>query len=542
MKVLLSVLHLASLRNFESLVEELSARGHSVLIAADEPEALGGAALADHLAVLPGVRWTWAPSYDDQPWFRVARKVRQGLDYLRFLEPQYDAFPKLRSRAAERAPRFVRSVLRVPGLGGRIGRRLLRRSLAAVDAGMPRHDAFERFLEAHRPDVALFASVTNPRAPQLDHLRAARALAIPTGVCVYSWDHLSSKTLIRVMPDRVYVWNETQRREAIDLHGLPDDRIVVTGAQVYDQWFDRTPSRGRETLLRDLGLPPDRALILYVCSALTPDPGEAAFVRTWIRGLRGSRDPRVREAAVVIRPHPERLREWEHIEWSDCGPVRIAGQNPVSASAKADYFDTLSHSLVVVGLVTSAFLEAAIARRPVLTITPPELRHHQEGMLHFRYLLEVEDGLLTVARTLEEHVTQIERIANGDQEWIDRQKRFLEAFVRPAGLDQPATPLFADAVEALAAVRPEGLAEVPSWQRGIARWVVSSTETGLLKGLAADAREHAEQQKRDRAVDEHRREHRAKWRRHRRRKLLTQMQWTLKRVRDRVRPAVNRPD
>jgi hypothetical protein len=506
---------------------------------ADEPEDLGGQALAERLAARPGVRWAWTPSYESEPWFRVARKVRQGLDYLRFLQPDYDPFPKLRLRARERAPRFVHALAGAPVVG-RVGGGALRRGLDALDRAMPRSAAMEQLLAAERPDVALFASLTNPRAPQLDHLRAARALGIPTGACVYSWDHLSSKTLIRVVPDRLFVWNETQKREAVTLHHLDAGRVVVTGAQVYDQWFARTPSRSREALLADLGLPADRALILYVCSALTPDPGEAALVRQWIAALRASGVAAIREAAIVVRPHPERRREWEQVQWPDLGPVLIAGQNPVSAAAKADYFDALSHSLAVVGLVTSAFLEAAIAGRPVMTMTPPELRMHQEGMLHFRYLLEVEGGLLTVARSLDEHVRQLAAIAAGDTAWAAQQRRFLRAFVRPHGLDTPATPILADAVEALGRLTPApAAADAPAWQRAIARRVVASAEGGVLKRAFADPRERSEQRARDRAVAAHRREKRDKWRQHRRRKLVMRVQWQWKRMRDRVRPAAS---
>ena len=52
------------------------------------------------------------------------------------------------------------------------------------------------------------------RLPQIDHLRAARALGKRTGVCVFSWDHLSSKALLRQVPDRVLLWNETQKQRS----------------------------------------------------------------------------------------------------------------------------------------------------------------------------------------------------------------------------------------------------------------------------------------------------------------------------------------
>ncbi len=76
----------------------------------------------------------------------------------------------------------------------------------------------------------------------------------------------------------------------------------------------------------------------------------------------------------------------------------FTGAIPIDADAKADYFDSLYYSGAVVGLCTTAFLEAAIVGRPVLTLQLPEYRMHQDGMVHFRYLLDVEGGLLHTAR------------------------------------------------------------------------------------------------------------------------------------------------
>ena len=53
---------------------------------------------------------------------------------------------------------------------------------------------------------------------------------------VASWDHLSSKALIRDVPDRVFVWNHTQEQEAMTLHGVPADRMQILRA-AFDATF-----------------------------------------------------------------------------------------------------------------------------------------------------------------------------------------------------------------------------------------------------------------------------------------------------------------
>ena len=492
MKVLFGALHFAYFRNFESVIVSLAERGHQVHLAADEPEDLGGRALVERLAGrYPQVTCGFAPSLDAEPWFRLARKLRIGRDYVRLHDAAFAPFEKNRTHVGDRSPRAVVRWMRGPGQSP-LGRRVAGALLAGAEALMPVSAASRAFIEEHDPDVVLLASVTAWRAPQLDHLRAARALGKRTGVCVFSWDHLSSKALIRVVPDRVLVWNPTQKREAIEWHRIPADRVVVTGAQCYDQWFDRRPARSRDAFCRAVGLSPDRPFVLYVCSVMTPDPHESAFVMRWIDELRRSPDARLREAGVLIRPHPERMDEWAGVSLERFGNVALYGRNPVSPDAQADYFDSLHHSHAVIGLVTSAFLEAAVVGRPVHTLMLPEFEKYQEGVQHFRYLLEVDGGLLRVSRSFPEHLDALAAELAKPEGRDERNERFVRGFVRPGGLDAPATPAFVAAVEEMASAPPLPV-ESPGLVHRIAQPIVRraavAAESGWLRPALRDTRE-----------------------------------------------------
>lgn len=490
MKVLFAALHLAHFRNFESAIRELAARGHQVHLTGDEPETLGGQQLAERLASeCAGVTWDLLPTLEQEPWFDAARRMRTALDYVRVLEPQYP--PKLRLRNEERAARVVRWSARVPG----VGPRMTRGALTRFERIMPPGDDIVRYLRERAPDVLVLASLTYSRSQQLDLLKAARTLGIPVAAAIMSWDHLSSKALLHVVPDRVLVWNDVQKQEAVDMHRLPPERIVMTGAQCYDQWFTRTPDRGREAFCRAVGLNPAQPFVLWVHSALspTPEPPEPALVRRWIEALRASGNPRLRHLGVLVRPHPERLKEWANISLEAFENVAFHGRNPIDADAKSDYFDSLYYSSGVVGLVTSAFLEAAIVGRPVLTFTLPEYRMHQDEMIHFRYLMDVEGGLLRAAPDLDRHFEQLaEAVALGGAR-DERNRRFLTRFVRPAGLDAPATPAFSDSLEDLAR---EGPTADPSldryaWLRPIVLPVAAWSRTGVGRWLMNDKRADA---------------------------------------------------
>ena len=202
----------------------------------------------------------------------------------------------------------------------------------------------------------LLASLTHDRSAAPEIHRAAARLGILAVACIYSWDHLSSKAKIRRVPERVLLWNDVQAREAANLHDLPHDRITVTGAQCYDHWFGRSASQPRAEFCRVVGLDPDRPFLLYVCSALTPSPDEPGFVVEWISRLRRSADPVVKDLGILIRPHPERLREWDSVDVRRFDNVVMRGGAVLSGESRRDYFDALAQSSAVVGLVTSAFL------------------------------------------------------------------------------------------------------------------------------------------------------------------------------------------
>lgn len=461
MNILFIARHFTYFRNFESVIAALAERGHRVHLAADREEALGGRDLVDRLAMTypAQVSVGFAPILQWGRYRRLASALRIGLDYLRYSDPRYEATPKIRERAYQRTPVFVLALARLPFRG------LWTRALAMLERAVPRQVGVDEFITERKTDVLLITPLIELGSPQLDYLRAARALGIRSALCVWSWDHLSSKALIRVVPDRVIVWNELQRQEAERFHGIEADRVIVTGAQCFDHWFDRQPTRDRDGFCRRVGFAASRPFILYVCSALfRGSPSEAAFVQQWVARIRQSTDPRLREMAILVRPHPQRLEEWSAVALAAlarAGNVVCWGSNPVDGDSRADYFDSMWHAEAVVGLNTSALVESAIVDRPVFTILPPEFRDSQEGTFHFHYLLDSADGFLNVSRSLDEHAEQLAGLLSGGAVRLNRP--FVEHFIRPRGTAVAATPVFADTVEAIARVSGPGPDASDAW-------------------------------------------------------------------------------
>ena len=195
-----------------------------------------------------------------------------------------------------------------------------------------------RYLRERAPDVVVLTSLTYSRSQQLDVLKAARALDIPVAAAIMSWDHLSSKALLHIAPDKVFVWNEVQMHEAID-DARPSRPIASwrPARSATTSGSPRRPRADRDEFCRAMGLRADRPFVLWVHSALspTPEPPEPVLVRRWIEALRASADPALRELGVLVRPHPERLKEWAGIDLGRFENVAFHGRQPDRRRARA---------------------------------------------------------------------------------------------------------------------------------------------------------------------------------------------------------------
>jgi hypothetical protein len=211
---------------------------------------------------------------------------------------------------------------------------------------------------------------------------------------------------------------------------------------------------------------------------------ELLFVRRWIEAIRSSGHRALRDLAVLVRPHPYNPGLWADADLSDLGDVAIwprGGANPVDPENRNDYFDSMYHSAAVVGINTSAFVEASIVGCSVLTVRPPEFTDTQDGTLHFHYLRPENGGPLMVADGLDEHIEQLASVLDDPAVVRRRVERFVASFVRPRGIDRPCTPIVVEAIEREAAHgrRPSVVPPRSAWPLAAAGWVVGMVLTLL---------------------------------------------------------------
>ena len=445
----------AHVRNFESVLRTLAGRGRRVAVVFEEhkegEDRAGLALIADLCDEHDALSYEFLPELRLGARGVLRKALHMGQDYLRYFDPPYDGADRLRARAvaflSPPVERGLAAALRRAGW--------LRHVLAAVarrlDALLGDDRPVRGELERRRPQALIVTPLIHFGSRQNAWVGAARRLGIGTILCIHSWDNLTNRGLIHTLPDRIAVWNHAQRRQAVELHGAGSDSVAVTGAWPYDHWFGWEASRTRAELCRELGVPEDRAIILYACSSSFIAERERAAVARWVEALRSAGDPRTATANVIVRPHPLNRDEWMDSSQAPLPGVTIFppnGADPVSSASKADYFDSLAHADAVVGVNTSALIESAIVDRPALAFPAPDFRSTQHDLPHFRELIG-ERGMVRVSASMAEHVEQLTEVLADPAAAVPGQRRFVETFVRPNGGSPAPTEQVTAAIEEL---------------------------------------------------------------------------------------------
>jgi hypothetical protein len=446
----------AHVRNFESVLTRLAQGGRRVTVLFEERKPGGdepGLRFLGRLREQYGtVRWELQPRLPLRLRGHLRTVLEAAQDYLRYFEPPYSHPGLLRSRALAFLPRRLEGALAAIVRSWPRGRHALVSAARRLAGGLGDDARIVRELGTRDPNALIVTPLVQFRTRQRDWVRAARRVGIGTMACVYSWDSLTNRGLMHALPDRVAVWNDAQGRQAVELHDARPDSIVVAGAWPYDHWLGWRASRSRESLCEELGFAPERAIILYACSSRFIAGREREAVTVWLRAVRSSEDPRVAAANVVVRPHPHYSDQWDEVALTDLAGTAIfppRGADPVDDSSRSDYFDSIAHADAVVGVNTSALVEAAILDRPALAFPGPRFHSTQEELPHFR-LLVGEPAAVKASGSMDEHLAQLGEALADPRRGAEGRRRFVAEFIRPGGGRTSATERLVAALEKMA--------------------------------------------------------------------------------------------
>jgi CDP-glycerol:poly(glycerophosphate) glycerophosphotransferase len=420
-RVLLSIPNTLSTRNLLRtdvlpLVREATERVILIAPFADEP-AFTREFVDDGVVSVP--MSTYRPG-------RFERTLRSVIYNLYLAGPVPDSLQLFLHRWAENHPRVGRVR---PDLTRRVlpvFRGLLppleRLFVATGDAG-----SYEALLRRERPDVAVFSRLFF--TDEIPLMRAAARGGVPTVGIVASWDNLTTKGPLLPRLDRLVVWNDLMREEAVRYHGYRAEQITVTGAPHHDAVFSgREQLPTREAFFARLGLDPAKRLITYAGEdpIIAPDaPQYVELLHAFLRQgrLRGG-------CQLLVRPHPQDdPRRFDAFRGRANVVVDLPGRPShghwmdMSRQDLVHLYATMRWSDVIVNVTSTIVLDAAFFDTPTVcigfsytaapTFYQSPLRFFE--MDHFRYVMRAG------ATTLVTRETELLDAVNGSLE--DRARK-----------------------------------------------------------------------------------------------------------------------
>jgi hypothetical protein len=240
-------------------------------------------------------------------------------------------------------------------------RRLFRMAFERLASGREFGYLFLRY----RPDLLFATDVYTPFDIKLMLLAKGRSTKV-IGM-VRSWDNVTSKTLLTIIPDRLIVNAERMKAEAMLYGDVPAERIAVVGVPHYDRYPDASLRTPRKVFFEQIGLDPALTLILFTPPSdhyLKHDPvtpvvleaidslGAAVLVRFSLVGktdLGGYRPP-----PQVVIDEPGTSPDFTEAHLSRSADQHLAG--------------SIYHAGLVITWASTMIIDAAVLDRPIILV------------------------------------------------------------------------------------------------------------------------------------------------------------------------------
>ena len=346
---------------------------------------------------------------------------------------------ELKMKIYERQNRTARYMRKL--FGKRLSRvEVIKSLLAWLDLNLFGDKTYEGLFEKYGPDAVF---ITYPFSFHVyPFLRRAAKQKIPTIAYVPSWDNLTSKWEVPAKPNKMIVWNEIMRSEAVEFLDYDEKDVPICGIPQFDLYADPSIIIPKKDFLKTVGADPNKRLLTYATGTPALYKDEPEIVELIYEAMTEGKISN--PCQLLIRLHPRRdLHDFARFE----GRNDIILQTPGRASSAfaksgycwvsdmADYLtlaNTMANSDVILNIASTITLEACIVNRPVVNVgfDGRTQREYHESVrryfdyTHYRNILKA--GGVKIAWTIEELVKIVNAYLEDDTLDADGRKKIVE--------------------------------------------------------------------------------------------------------------------
>ena len=139
-------------------------------------------------------------------------------------------------------------------------RKIFRQIVRWLDYKLVKDDNFIQYYEKYKPDLVFLAHLFG--GPEISLLRQAKKRNVATIGLINSWDKITSRCMVRLLPQKLIVHNNIIKKEAMDHLDMRAADIFIAGIPHYDYYItDRRNTY--QNFCREIGADPSKKIILY---------------------------------------------------------------------------------------------------------------------------------------------------------------------------------------------------------------------------------------------------------------------------------------
>src|SRR3569623_160349 len=217
----------------------------------------------------------------------------------------------------------------------------------------------------------VFATNMIPR-DEVAFMRLARKAGKPVVGMVKSFDHLTSKSYLRIFPDYLLVPSKTGVEEAVKFYKFPREHAVPTGIPQYDAYIEKDIFEERESFIKKLGLNPDKRTVLNAPAGDWMNPNDKETLEILLNWIKDGTLP---DTQVLLRLHPAYDSRTVELEGDPNMVVEKPGQH-YGFYKSYEFFDadvrhlasSLKYSDIVINTASTLMVEGAIFDTPVVAL------------------------------------------------------------------------------------------------------------------------------------------------------------------------------
>lgn len=258
-------------------------------------------------------------------------------------------------------------------------KKAVRKLVRRLDFWLVRNRPLKEYFDKYNPDLVIAAHLFDDI--EVDFVREAKRRGIRTLGFINSWDKLTARCMIRLLPDKMIVYNNVVKNEALKYADMKEENVIVTGIPQYDIHINRKPlSRGE--FFAKKGLDQNKKLIVYAPMGKTFSDTDWDIIDLLRESIE---DNQIKNAQLLVRFQPNDFFDEDELKKRpgliyDRPGIRFSSKRGVDWDMTFDDIkhlsDTLANMDVLVCYASSMSIDAAIFDKPVININF-EIKKHK---------------------------------------------------------------------------------------------------------------------------------------------------------------------